>query len=281
MDFETQYQFAQGRFAYAEAAMGTVFVFQGASPLSDADTRGRCEQAMAIIHEADRIFSLYKPESPLSRLARGEVSVAECPPVVSEVWDACEQWEKITEGWFSAFTPQHTFDPSGLVKTWAARAAAEHLVACGLTDISMNAGGDIWLSDGLQIERDWRVALSKPVSIAAEDAGVLTVIDLRQTQFRAVCTSGSAERGQHIWNPKAPGRESASELIQVTVVARDLVEADVWATAAFAHGSAAIKQLDDYNLANPEKPVHALAIHSDGGMYATPGFESLIAKDER
>ena len=277
MDFETQFQQLEGRFAFAEAAMGTVFVFQGATPFTELETRSRCDQAMAVIHEADRIFSLYKPESPLSRLANGQTSVAECPPVVAEVWDDCERWEKITDGWFSAFTPQHTFDPSGLVKTWAARAAAKYLQDAGLNDFSMNAGGDIWLSDGITSEREWRVALSKPVSIAAEGAGVLTVLDLAGTPFRAVCTSGSAERGSHIWNPKAPGKESAAELVQVTVVAKDLVQADVWATAAFAHGQQSIKQLDDYNKAHPDQPVHAIAIHADGGMYATPGFEALIA----
>jgi thiamine biosynthesis lipoprotein len=278
MTFQTQFHFGTERFSYAEAAMGTVFVFQGTSPLNAADTRTACELAMAIIHEADTTFSLYKPESPLSRLARGETSVAACPPVVSQIWDDCENWEKITDGWFSAFTPEHTFDPSGLVKTWAARAAAQFLESRGIVDLSMNAGGDIWIADGASKDQDWRVAVSKPVSIASADAGLLTVLDLRDTNFRAVCTSGSAERGQHIWNPKAPGRESASELVQVTVVAHDLVQADVWATAAFAHGSRSVKQLNDYNLANPADQVQALLVFPDGQLAGTDGFEAILAR---
>jgi thiamine biosynthesis lipoprotein len=278
MTFQTQFHFGTERFSYAEAAMGTVFAFQGTTPLNAADTRTACELAMAIIHEADTTFSLYKPESPLSRLARGETSVAACPPVVSQIWDDCEHWEKITDGWFSAFTPEHTFDPSGLVKTWAARAAAQFLEGRRIADLSMNAGGDIWIADGASKAQDWRVAVSKPVSIAAADAGLLTVLDLRDTNFRAVCTSGSAERGQHIWNPKAPGRESASELVQVTVVAHDLVQADVWATAAFAHGSRSIKQLNDYNQANPADQVQALLVFPDGQLAGTDGFEDILAK---
>ncbi|MEY4043517.1 MAG: hypothetical protein RL529_1084 [Actinomycetota bacterium] len=259
-------------FEHIELAMGTGFSFRGRSPLSDSDTSIVLNQACAILHEADRIFSLYKPESPLSRLARGETSVAECPPAVNEIWDACEAWEKTTDGWFSAFTPEHTFDPSGLVKTWAANRAAEFVLERGITDFTLNAGGDVMISDGVTEAIDWRMGISKPVSIAAEDAGVLTVVDLHRTPFRAMATSGSAERGAHIWNPKAGGREPAKEFVQVSVIARDLVTADVWATAAFAEGERAIDHL------NRIADIEALFVYADGELAATNGFVNLFAK---
>ena len=259
-------------FEHIELAMGTGFSFRGRSSLSDSDTSIVLNQACAILHEADRIFSLYKPESPLSRLARGETSVAECPPVVNEIWDACESWAQATDGWFSAFTPEHTFDPSGLVKTWAANRAAEFVLERGITDFTLNAGGDVMISDGVTEAIDWRMGISKPVSIAAEDAGVLTVIDLHRTPFRAMATSGSAERGLHIWNPKAGSREPAKEFVQVSVIARDIVTADVWATAAFAEGERAIEHLNRIN------DVEALFVYSDGELAATNGFVNLFAK---
>jgi thiamine biosynthesis lipoprotein len=261
-------------FEHIELAMGTRFSFRGRSSLSDSDTSIVLNQACAILHEADRIFSLYKPESPLSRLARGATSVAECPPVVNEIWDACEAWEKATDGWFSAFTPEHTFDPSGLVKTWAANRAAEFVLERGITDFTLNAGGDVMISDGVSEAIDWRMGISKPVSIAAEDAGVLTVVDLHRTAFRAMATSGSAERGAHIWNPKAGGREPAKEFVQVSVIARDLVTADVWATAAFAEGERAIEHL------NRIDDIEALFVYADGELAATNGFVNLFAKPE-
>ena len=261
-------------FEHIELAMGTGFSFRGRSSLSDSDTSIVLNQACAILHEADRIFSLYKPESPLSRLARGETSVAECPPVVNEIWDACESWEQATDGWFSAFTPEHTFDPSGLVKTWAANRAAEFVLERGITDFTLNAGGDVMVADGVTEAIDWRMGISKPVSIAAEDAGVLTVIDLHRTPFRAMATSGSAERGLHIWNPKAGGREPAKEFVQVSVIARDIVTADVWATAAFAEGERAIEHL------NRVDDIEALFVYADGELAATNGFINLFAKPE-
>ena len=261
--------------------MGTVFQFSGDSPFDQAATDRIVDSACDLLHEADRIFSLYKPNSPLSQLARGEISVAQCPPVVSQIWDDCERWEKATDGWFSAFTPQRTFDPSGVVKTWAAKQAVDHLLSAGIVDFTMNAGGDVWISDQATNALDWRVAIHKPVSIASTDAGLLTVLDFKDTVFRALCTSGSAERGLHIWNPKAPEKAAAAELVQVSVAARDLVTADVWATAAFAQGGRAVNLLNRHNDRNPENPVQALFVWPDGELTATEGFQELFARPEQ
>ena len=257
-------------FDHVELCMGTGFRFQGRH--EDADFNAAMAAACEILHEADRVFSLYKPESPLSQLAAGKTSVAQCPPEVSEVWDECERWEKITDGWFSPFTIEHTFDPSGLVKTWAAKRAAESLVAHGIRDFTLNAGGDVLIADQASQDLDWRIAVSKPVSIADPEAGALAVVDLRGTDFRAMATSGSAERGEHIWNPKAAGKEAPTELVQVSVVAEDIVTADVWATAAFAAGQRGVALL------NAVPGVEALFILANGDLAATDNFAQLFAK---
>lgn len=259
-------------FNHVEICMGTTFRFAGRSQLGQVETQNVIAQACEILHEADRTFSLYKPDSPLSRLARGETSVRELPPVVDEIWNECDAWQKTTDGWFSAMTPQNTFDPSGVVKTWAAKRAAEYIVQAGIDDFTMNAGGDVWLSKNLTGDTDWRIAISTPVSIASPDAGVLTVIDLKNTHFLAMATSGSAERGNHIWDPKSPGKSAPTELVQVSVVAKDLVTADVWATAAFAEGIRAVEHL------NKIEDIEALFVSASGELAATDGFAALFAK---
>jgi thiamine biosynthesis lipoprotein len=276
----SRFSYRDGHFVYTEECMGTGFAFKGFSNLYASLLSHHLERAGDILHEADRTFSTYKPESPISRLAAGKTTLAECPPVVAEIWDSCEDWERTTDGWFSAFTPQNTFDPSGLVKTWAAKAAFNYLLENGITDITLNAGGDILIGDDCSEAIDWRVAIHKPVSVLSPDAGLLTVLDLHGTQYRAVCTSGSAERGNHIWDPKAPGKEPAGALLQATVVARDLVAADVWATAVFAMGPRAIEELTKHNNAHPESAVEALIVLPDGGLNATDGFIELFAKPE-
>lgn len=259
----------QHEFEHTELCMGTVFKFRGRSPLPHGP---HISEACDVLHEADRTFSTYKLESPIARLARGETSVAAEPPIVSQIWDACLEWESVTDGWFSAFTPENTFDPSGLVKTWAAARAAQVLLDAGITDFTLNAGGDVFIADGVTVDEDWRIGIHKPVSIASAEAGILTVIDLKATEFRAMATSGSAERGPHIWNPKAGGKAPADSLLQVSVVARDLVTADVWATAAFAEGPACLQRLAAID------GVEAIIVLPNGDVGATPGFTKLIAR---
>lgn len=259
-------------FEHVEVCMGTTFRFAGCTDLGAQEFAGAIHGACAELHEADEIFSTYKQNLPISRLARGETNLASCPPVVADIWDACDEWQSKTNGWFNAMTPQNTFDPSGLVKTWAAQNAANVLLAAGITDFTMNAGGDVFIADGVSQDIDWRIGISKTVSIASPEAGVLTVIDLKDTKFRALATSGSAERGDHIWNPKAPNKEVAKELLQVSVVARDLVTADVWATAAFAEGARAVDHLEKI------EGIEALFVLANGELAATSGFARLFAK---
>jgi thiamine biosynthesis lipoprotein len=249
--------------------MGTVFTFQGRTQLSEVELGEAITASCALLHEADEIFSLYKPDSPLSRLARGETSVAKCPPAVEAVWNLCEDWEKATDGYFSPFTLEHTFDPSGLVKTWAAQRAIDALVRKGVSDFTLNAGGDIWLSDELTDSKDWKVGIGKPVTVASEEAGLLTVVNLQNTEFRAIATSGSAERGEHIWNPQSASMVSGN-LVQVSILAKDLVTADVWATACFAQGESAIDRIAR------EPGIEGLFVFADGRVDGTDGFAEVL-----
>src|SRR6476469_5313505 len=41
-------------------------------------------RALAVLHEADRVFSTYRADSFVSRLGRGEIKVADCPAEVVE-----------------------------------------------------------------------------------------------------------------------------------------------------------------------------------------------------
>jgi FAD:protein FMN transferase len=51
------------------------------------DDQGRAAWAavMATLREADAVFSTWRPDSHVSRLGRGELALADCPPEVAEV----------------------------------------------------------------------------------------------------------------------------------------------------------------------------------------------------
>ena len=253
-------------FRHNEVCMGTVFQYFGRSEIAVDDA---IAASTKILHEADEIFSLYKPDSPLSLLASGKTSIGNLPEIVSFVWDESEKWNQLTDGWFNAMTLQNTFDPSGYVKAWATNQAALKLQEFGIRDFAINAGGDIYLSDDIASGLPQRIAVANSVSIANSSKPLL-VLDLNNTKFRAVATSGIAERGNHIWNPKS--NLTADEFRQVTVVAEDLITADVLATALFAAGS----QVETL-LAKFKNQIEVLIIDRGGKTTATSGFAKLVS----
>ncbi|MEY4417840.1 MAG: hypothetical protein RIQ88_278 [Actinomycetota bacterium] len=258
-------------FRHAEKCMGTVFQYWGNADRDSVDLDLALEKSVSVLHEADETFSLYKPESPVSKLARGEVSIKDLPEIVEYIWDECEKWEVITDGYFSAMTAKNTFDPSGLVKSWATNNAALKLEELGITDFAINAGGDIRLSKHRSSGLAKRIGVSKPVSIATSNSEALTVLDLNDADLFAVATSGTAERGEHIWNPRA-GRTAANELAQVSVIASDIVTADVFATALFAAGKQANQLLEKH-----AGEFEAIVVDLDGKTFLTPGVTKLLA----
>jgi FAD:protein FMN transferase len=211
------------------------------------------EPAFAWLQEVDATFSTYRADSEISRLERGELTLAGCRPEVDEVLTRCLELERVTDGYFSVRAGGR-LDPSGFVKGWAVAGAAARLAAPSLC---INAGGDVLARGRPAPERPWRVGIRHPLR-RDKLAAVLAVEDL------AVATSGEYERGGHILDPHT-GRPPTG-LLSVTIVGPDLGTADAYATAAFAMGAAGpawTATLDGYD---------ALCISSDERVLLTPGF---------
>src|SRR3954452_14435857 len=125
------------------------------------------EPAFAWLREVDATFSTYRDDSDISRLDRGEITVADCRPEIDEVLSRCLALERETRGFFSV-RPAGRLDPSGLVKGWAVARAADRLAAAGAADFCINAGGDIVARGRPAPDRLWRVGVRHP-----EDLGQL------------------------------------------------------------------------------------------------------------
>ncbi|MXM63710.1 FAD:protein FMN transferase [Streptomyces sp. HUCO-GS316] len=210
--------------------MGTVFSFdvRGGEP---AAVQAALQEAVAGLHRIDEVFSTYHDGSDISRLARGELSVGECDPLVAEVLELGAEAERTSDGWFS-MRYQGPLDPTGIVKGWAVERAARAVAAAGASGVSVNGGGDVQLLGTPGSQRPWRVGVSDPL----RPGGLAAVISAAGTEELAVATSGTAERGAHILDPRT-GHSAVTDLVAVTVVAPCLTWADCWATAAFAMGS--------------------------------------------
>ncbi|MGF1239237.1 FAD:protein FMN transferase [Streptomyces sp. 2-6] len=210
--------------------MGTVFSFdvRGGEPEA---VRAALREAVAGLHRVDEVFSTYRADSEVSRLARGELTVAQCDPQVAEVLALGAEAERMSDGWFS-LRYQGRLDPTGVVKGWAAERAARLVAAAGASGVSVNGGGDVQVLGSPGADRPWRVGVSDPL----RPGGLAAVVSAAGVPELAVATSGTAERGDHIVDPRT-GRAAVTDLVSVTVVAPRLVWADCWATAAFAMGA--------------------------------------------
>ncbi|MCP3769921.1 MULTISPECIES: FAD:protein FMN transferase [Streptomyces] len=210
--------------------MGTVFSFdvRGGRP---AAVHAALEDAAAGLRRVDEVFSTYRDDSQISRLARGELTVGECDPEVAEVLELAAEAERVSDGWFST-RYRGRLDPTGIVKGWATERAARRLAEAGAVGVSLNGGGDVQLLGTPGAGRPWRVGVSDPL----RPGGLAAVVSAAGADELAVATSGTAERGDHIVDPRT-GRPAVTDLVAVTVVAPRLTWADCWATAAFAMGS--------------------------------------------
>jgi thiamine biosynthesis lipoprotein len=208
------------------------------------------------LREVDATFSTYRDDSEISRLDRGEITLAECRPEVDEVLTRCVALERATRGYFSV-RPAGRLDPSGLVKGWAVAGAADRLAATGAENFCINAGGDVVARGRPAPDRLWRVGIRHPEALD-QLAAVVAVEDL------AVATSGEYERGAHILDPHT-GRPPTG-LLSVTIIGPALGTADAYATAAFAMGA------DGPDWTTTLTGYDAMCITSDHRVLSTPGF---------
>ncbi|MFE3326352.1 FAD:protein FMN transferase [Streptomyces sp. NPDC059176] len=241
--------------------MGTVFSFD-VRIAADCD-RGRLRAgvvaAVASLHRADEVFSTYRTDSEVSRLARRELTLADCPAEVAEVFRHCETEERLSDGWFTA-RYAGGLDPTGLVKGWAVERAVRMLASSGAAAVCLGGGGDVQLHGG-----PWRVGISDPLRPGA----LVAVVEADGSL--AVATSGPAERGCHIVDPHT-GIAPSEGLASLTVVTRGLTQADARATAGYAMGCRARAWLE--GLPGTE----AFAVTADGGTWQTSGFAHHLAR---
>lgn len=257
-------------------SMGTVIsltVPAGAVP-ETVGGEGGLDAASAAVERVfaglDETFSLYRPDSEASRLARGELSLRDSSAAMRDRYAEALGWRLRTEGAFSPERPDGVLDLSGLIKGYAIGQAGEALRSRGITDWCLNAGGDV-LVMGSPVPGSgtaWAAGVVDPLDRSA----LLAAYELGGPGPRcALATSGSAERGDHIWAAGAGSRTAGSSgagFAQVSVAAADIVTADVLATAIVAGGTAMLHRATD------GWEIDVLAVRRDGELLATPGFRA-------
>ena len=154
------------------------------------------QQVIDFCKQVDADFSTYIDTSWVTRLRTNQVEITSCPPSVQEVWELCLQAKHLTDGAFDPWAVEGGFDPSGLVKGWAADKCADLLVTFGIEHVQVNAAGDLSLRGGFYdgVVKPWRIGVVNPDNRAE-------VVETFEINNGAIATSGTYERGAHINDP--------------------------------------------------------------------------------
>jgi FAD:protein FMN transferase len=213
------------------------------------------DEVFAYFVSVDETFSTYKDTSEISQINRGELLPAQYSEDMQTILALSAQTKEETDRYFDILH-NGVYDPSGIVKGWAVQNAAKILHTRGFSNFHIDAGGDIQVA-GSKNGNPWRIGIRNPFN-RNEYVKVLEIID------QGVATSGTAIRGQHIYDPyhrDTPLLDIAS----ITIIGPNVYDADRFATAAFAMGKRGIQFIE--KLAGFEGymiDVHAIATYTSG-----------------
>jgi thiamine biosynthesis lipoprotein len=230
----------------------------------DGNEPDRLDGAFEWLHWVDAAFSTYREDSEVRRIGRGELSLDDASPEVRHVFARCGELETATGGRFTMLPGRPEVpgpDPSGLVKGWSIDEAALILQVDGIERFMINAGGDILCVGEPPRGTGWPIGIRHPLDSGAV-AAVLTL------PAGAVATSGTYERGSHIW-----GRRGEARLLSATVIGPDLGTTDALATAVFVDPN-------DLGWMGAFPGYELVLIGEDHTVRWTPGLDGIISLED-
>jgi len=211
--------------------------------------------------ELEQRFSLYRADSEISRINDGSERLTRASAPMLAAYELALRWRDDTAGVFTPHRPDGLLDLSGVVKALAIEDAGRLLREAGVRNWLVTVGGDT-LSDGQEADAHladgmpevWTAGIVDPLDRSA----LLCVVPFTG-DWRAIATSGTSERGEHIWR-----RPESGDLVQVSVLAASIVTADVLATAILAGGT------ETLNLVTERWNIDVLTVDASGGLAMTP-----------
>ena len=188
-------------------------------------TEASLESVFAFFEYVDQKYSPFIATSDVSRINNGELASKDHDDELREILALAEETKAETDGYFDVWH-DGAFDPSGIVKGWAIQKASL-LMKRFTPNFYVEAGGDIQTGGTNDEGQPWRIGIRNPFNRNE----TVAVVELNG---EAIATSGTAIRGQHIYNPHS--KKPIEGIASLSVVAPIILDADRMATAAFAMG---------------------------------------------
>ncbi len=220
------------------------------------------EAAFARFAAIEARFSPYLPDSEVVRFNALRLADGEPSAELREVLALAERTRQETDGYFDIARPDGFLDPSGIVKGWAIREVARLVEARGFADYLVDAGGDIQCRGNAPDGEPWRIGIRNPFDATQ-------IVKIVAPRDHGIATSGTSARGQHIYDPHAPGRP-IRDVLSITVIGPDVLEADRFATAAFAMGEDGIAFIE------AQPGLEGYLIGADRVAIQTAGFREYV-----
>lgn len=173
----------------------------------------------------DNKFSTYKKTSEISAINYDKLKENAYSKDMQEILQLAEKTNQETFGYFN-IVHNGIVDPSGVVKGWSIYNASKMLRKMGFENFYIDAGGDIQVNGKNTNGNNWSVGIKNPFNTNE-------IIKVIQIANEGVATSGNYIRGTHIYNPLQV-TDSLDDIVSITVIGPNVLEADRFATAAFA-----------------------------------------------
>jgi thiamine biosynthesis lipoprotein len=188
---------------------------------------------------------------------------------------------ELVKGRIRKQNPNIHFDFNAIAQGYTVDVIYDYLYEKGYRDFLIEVGGELRASGRNASGEIWRIGIDKP----SEKIQTERFIAIIQLDNRALATSGNYRKFYideqtgmkyvHTIDPKT-GYPVQSNLLSVSVLAKDATTADAYATAMMVKGLEESKVL----LKNMSDELEAMLIYSDDSgkwkTYTTEGFESAI-----
>jgi len=218
------------------------------------------EEVFNYLNSIDKRFSPYKTNSELTLYNNKKINKKNLSDDFKQIIYLSEDIKKKTAGFFDILY-KGKLDPSGLVKGWAIYNAKLLISEQGYKNFYIEIAGDIEVVGLNHDNKKWIIGIRNPFN-KKENVKIVYLSN------RAIATSGTYERGNHIYNPLT--NKLATDIESITVIGPNIYEADCFATACFAMGINGINFLEGLN------GFEGYMIDHDGVATFTTNFEKYL-----